>query len=179
MKKFIAILLSIPFVFSACVFDSQSENIQVTYSDQYLDTQIFNEAVSSMDEASCQRILVGETRVECISAIQDIQKTHNAMTKKDEKLCDDVDSDRYREECNIQVERSLFYSDIQESREGIVDEAIAEGDAEICSGNPDQKGVDDCNLRVEMNKNPDGIDESFCDTLKDAQIEEICRKSVK
>lgn len=188
MKKFIPLAFALV-VFSACSSggDQASEPVTIN-ADTVLDDQMFSSATTSKNLEKCGQISNADRQDECKMVVESLLTTDEAVAELDSSLCEDIEDERYRENCVSNVEEIIADKEAQEKaaqeaakkeeeRVAIESEAITEGDADICNDIEDENQKYSCRYNVLANQAAQKNDPSLCDEIGDESFVEECKKA--
>lgn len=168
-------------IFPACTSSEnpaelpKNEGGDSSLSDQYLDKDLFDQAVSRSDQSICEKILSGEVRTDCNSAVDAMKKTNEAQIGLDQTLCNEITLERYKDECISKVKRAQYYENLQENRKELYDQALLKKDITICEENQDQNFKDECIYAVLTNPGYDNEGKKEqCNKINDSMLKNQC-----
>ncbi len=97
-------------------------------ADKILDNQIYEDAVSTLNADRCSNIKDEAVKSECSKAVTGLNLTNEAMEKLDKSICSKIELERYKENCNTEVENKIAESKISEEKKSFYEEqnALAE-----------------------------------------------------
>lgn len=186
-------LFAIPFLalivaLSAC--SSENPSVSEKPSDSILDSRILEVAVKNANIEKCDEIMDAERKVECQNIVTGLNITTNAVAKRDLKLCDTIGLERYRENCQKEVQYELD-SEKRDKEQQEADnkkaakileieaKAIAQGDVGICDQIEDENQKYSCRYNIVVNQAIQKKDPSLCDKIGEKERIGICKQSLQ
>lgn len=187
-KKIILLLLSI-FTLIACTSGTDEQSSEAN-SDKVLDDRIFEEATGSNNAERCKEISNQKLQDECAMVVNNFLITKEAVDKLDKSLCEQIEDERYRENCGNSIAAAIADKEAQEkAQEKAIEEneeiseigakAMEKGDASICDTIEDENQKYSCRYNVITNQAVSAQDPTLCESIGEESSIEQCRNNVE
>lgn len=186
MKKFIP-LAFVLVVFAACSSGNSDTKIETSAdttinADTVLDDQLFSQATGQNNLEKCKQISNPTRQDECKMVVEALTVTAEAVKALDVSLCQDIEDERYKENCESSVEDAITEeenyknklaeaSKAEEARAEIEIKAMEKGDYEICNQIEDEGQKASCKFNVISASG----NISLCDEIGDPDLIEFCK----
>lgn len=178
MKKTLASLLLTGLFLTACGGAATKPSASTKPSDQLLDNNIFAEATSGGNLARCKDILDGTLKASCEQVINDKNATNTAIAELDKSKCSKVSDERYKKECEVQVDGKMEAMNADAKRLEIGQKASDEGDATICNEITNEDQAASCKYNILANQAIQKKDSSLCDKIDKKEFVEQCKNNI-
>ncbi len=183
MKKTISLLIALSlsvFIAVACTSSQSSETDQSENlnSDTVLDNQLFKEATSSNSMEECDQILDKGLKEECKMTVESSVLTNQAVEEMDKSICDGIQLNRYKENCNNKTQEAIDDQNRAEEIISIGEKAIETENADICNDIEDENVKASCKYNVIANKAIETNDPSLCDEIENESSIKICKQNI-
>lgn len=172
MKK-ISLLISL-ILLTGC-----SANPSQTKADEVLDTELFNQAISEKNLMGCALLQHSERNEECKNIVNGLLFTEQAVAKMDKKLCDQIELERYKENCETQVNSKLELKNADAKRLSIEQEAADKKNANICDQINDENQKASCKYNILTDLAITKKDPSLCEGIGPEDMIEKCKGLAK
>ncbi len=161
MKNFITVLF-IALIAVLFITGCSGSSKTATNSNQVLDNNIFKQAAESGNMARCNDILDKPLWSECKQVVSDSNMTDEAIASMDKLKCSKVNDERYRNDCEKQVDAKMEMKNADTKRLTIEQKAINEGDASICDEIVDPNQNTSCKYNILANQAIQKKDPTIC-----------------
>lgn len=175
MKKTLAALFLTGVFLTACGGSSTPAKT----SDKLLDNDIFTQATSTGNVVRCKDILDKTLKASCEQIINDQIATSAAVSALDKALCKKVSDERYRKECETQVDAKLEDKNTEAKRISIEQSALNNKDTSLCDQIADlnQKGA--CKYNILADQALAKKDPSVCEGIGLKSMIDDCKNYLK
>lgn len=188
MKKILSILIlvsSFLIFLTSCDFlqkeiEQQPQQLQIS-ADSLLDNQIYENAVSSKDTISCEKIWDESKKEECKSVVAALALTDKAVIEMDDNYCGDIEIERYKENCEDLVEQKMDEQAAAAKEEEknigmteIAQEAMDQQDLSICEEIEDENIMYSCKKNIIINQVIKTKDGTLCSKLEKEEYIQEC-----
>ncbi len=171
MKKTLAALFLTGVFLTACGGSSKPAKP----SDKLLDSDIFTQATSGGNLARCNDILDKTLKASCEQIINDQIATNAAVSALDKALCKKVSDERYKKECETQVNAKTEDKNTDNDRLSLQQQAYNTKDYSICDKIADANQKDICKFEVISELTPK--DPSLCEKIGQPALVSKCKAS--
>ena len=178
MKKIIPILILL-FLATACLNSEPpvAEQANLSDSDIALDNTLFEEATSSNDLEKCEKILEEPKKVEWKKVVNSYLLTNQAINNLDSALCDQIQLERYKENCESEVNAKIEVSQKDQKKLETEQRAYDENNIDICDELEGEKEAAICKFNIIIDEAIIQKDSSLCDKIGYPEYVENCKSA--
>lgn len=183
MKKFLAvfILLALTGCFGQQEEVQQPTNVEVN-ADSILDSQIYASAVQTNDAKQCATIKDTTKKDECEKVVGANLLTQKAVANADDDFCDEIELERYKENCTLAVQQPSEKSDgeIMNKIKTLESEALKSKDLTICDKIEYENLKQQCKVNVITSIATSEKDDDLCLQIEgNDQLIQACKTAVE
>lgn len=175
MKKTLAALFLTSVFLTACGGSSAPAKT----SDKLLDNDIFTQATSTGNIVRCKDILDKTLKDSCEQIINDQIATSAAVSALDKALCKKVSDERYRKECETQVDVRIEAKNAEAKRVSVTQSALAKKDPSICDQISDVNQKASCKYNMVEAEASLKKDPSICEKIGLKEMIDQCKSFLK
>lgn len=179
MKKTLASLLLTGLFLTACGGAATKPSASTKPSDQLLDNNIFTEATNGGNLARCKDILDGTLKASCEQVINDKNATNAAIADLDKSKCSKVSDERYKKDCETQIDVKIEIRDADAKQLSLSQNAIDKGDASLCDKLSDEGQKGSCRYNIIAPQAIQKKDPSICEGIGLKNMIDECKDSLK
>ncbi|MBU1152211.1 hypothetical protein KJ632_05310 [Patescibacteria group bacterium] len=151
---------------TACTIPGTSqEDLLQSSSDTSLDNRLFKEASQESNAEKCDQILDESEKKECKKVVEANDLSAQAIAKMDKSICDDIELERYKEACKIDVEKKLQQAEQRVRIADIMQEAVDSKDPNLCDTIPDENQKYSCRFNILANMAIEEGNPSLCEQI--------------
>lgn len=164
--------------------NSTVEDMQVS-ADSILDDQLFGEAVATNDLSKCEKISENSKAEECTKTLNANLLTTDAQKALDEDICDEIELDRYKENCvatvksaKTEAENAAMLEKTYQKDRDLAQAAYDQQDPTICKDLSDESLVASCEFNTVIDAAQANGDSQLCDVISDEFFANECKAQV-
>lgn len=182
MKKTLASLFLTGLFLTACsggtVTPAQTKPSEpAKTADQVLDNNIFAQATGSGNLARCKDIVDNTMKASCEQIINDNTATNAALSALDKSLCSKVSNERYKKDCETQVDTKLVIKNADSDKLSLEQNAIDKADPGLCNKISDTTQKASCKYNILTDLAMQKKDPSICEGIGLQSMIDICKSS--
>lgn len=186
MKKIIFLLAATVAIFSACNSSKPDAKTELSIADRLLDEQLYEEAIGAQNGEKCSKIAAKDLQKECANVVDALKITEKALTDNDKKICGQIELERYRENCEAQVEESTAQIEKEKNLEKEVvnnneidSRARTQDNEKLCEEIIDENQKNACYYNVLTNRALSQKDIAICKQIPSQEQVLSCQSTLK
>jgi hypothetical protein len=188
MKKILTMALISILTLAGCgLFDGGEDVAEPTVSgidaevnaDSVLDDQLYRSATASNNLEKCEKIIGERQKEECGNVVNANLLTIKAIGEMDSSVCDDINLERYKENCVEKAEEMKETQNLDENKITMTEKAIEEQDVSYCDEISDTNYKSECLYNFYMSEEYVKTDSSVCESIENNTIKELCIQDSK